>query len=79
MYLKQFAILVFVLVAMQLCVGENSTGTEGQTEDADATVDSVEEETPLRKGMDPIFDMYHNFLNTVMSKSFYNADTPFSK
>lgn len=79
MYLKQFSVLIFALVAMQLCAGQNNTGTEGQSGNSDVTVDDVDEATALQKGMDPIFDMYHTFLNIVMSKSFYSADTPFSK
>lgn len=72
-----FAFLfINALVAIQLCGGQNSTtGTEGQTDDATST-----EKTALQKGMDPIFDLYHNFLDTVMPNNFYDdADSPFSK
>lgn len=73
----KFAFLfINALVAIQLCAGQNSTtGTERQTNDGTST-----EKTALQKGMDPIFDLYQNFLDTVMPYNFYDdKDSPFSK
>lgn len=68
-------VFIVALVAISLCSGQNNTeGQSGTTTDSDV----ANKESALQKGMTPIFDLYHSFLDTVMPKSFYSADTPFN-
>ncbi|XP_045212569.2 prominin-1-A-like isoform X2 [Mercenaria mercenaria] len=72
---KSVIVCIFALVAIHLCTGQNNTGTDDSAQKDIVT----DEKTALQKGMDPIFDLYHNFLDTVMSKNFYDANSaPFN-
>ena len=75
-YFKVFVFILTALVAVSLTAAQNNTG--GQTSVVTDDVEK-EEKSSLEKGMEPIFSLYQNFLTTVMSKSFYDSDTAFSK
>lgn len=70
-------VMLFALVAIGKSVdAQNNTGTDSTTSDGDGKT----EETALQKGMSPIFDLYRNFLDTVMPQNFYDAKSAsFSK
>ena len=72
--IKAFSLTFLVLVAFSLCSGNN--GTSPQTGDGSTPT----EKSSLEKGMEPIYNLLHGFLDTVMPHNFYSQDdAPFSK
>ena len=64
--------LIAICSVILFCNAQNSSNAQTQT--------TEEKKSSLQKGMDPIFDMYHSFLDTVMPYNFYDeSDSPFSK
>lgn len=74
---KMLYALIVALIATQTCTGENTTNANGQTSDGSTT---KREKSPLEKGMEPVFEMCHNFLDLAIPYNFYSkSDTPFSE
>jgi hypothetical protein len=71
------SVFFFALVAS--CLSEDAQ-IQNKTITDTSSKDSTDEDSALQKGMSPIFDMYHNFLDVVMSQNFYDAKSAaFSK
>ncbi|XP_060587684.1 prominin-1-A-like isoform X2 [Ruditapes philippinarum] len=64
------SVFFFALVAS--CLSEDAQ-IQNKTITDTSSKDSTDEDSALQKGMSPIFDMYHNFLDVVMSQNFYDA------
>ena len=68
-------ILTFLALVAGFTLCSGSNGTSPQTGDGAST-----EKSSLEKGMEPIYDLLHGFLDTVMPHNFYSQDdAPFSK
>ncbi|XP_052760014.1 prominin-1-A-like isoform X1 [Mya arenaria] len=69
-------VLIFTLVVN--CYGQNNDTGTGVSNGPDAVTDGTDEKTALQKGMEGVFTLNHNFLDTVMSSNFYEESDKFS-
>lgn len=81
-YLTVYFIVFVALSVTPFCVGQNNGTTSETPTNNDAQVSDTgnEKQSSLQKGMQPVFDLYHNFLDSIIPYNFYDkTDAPFSK